>query len=212
MIVSHSETNLRLTECVDRALKVTRFTKHTGLKPTPFALHHARNPRTELTKMIEDGVVLLWLNFLFPNFLFQRGRKAKISFLYGARWGRRHTSVSSWWQKRKPRNTRYRYNRKKTLVSQYLFKFVEKNYEKFLEGKFQQKIQTTVNRSGHTVTTESGQSLHREHISVLIVFKTTRRKNEHWKSPRRIIDIANEMLMENTFSGKRYSGTYWLEC
>ena len=49
------EDNLCLTECVNRALKVMRFTIHTGLKITPFELHHCTKPRTELTNLVEDG-------------------------------------------------------------------------------------------------------------------------------------------------------------
>ena len=32
-----------------------RFTIHTGLKLTPFELHHGRKPRTELTNLVKDG-------------------------------------------------------------------------------------------------------------------------------------------------------------
>ena len=32
-----------------------RFTKHTGLKLTPFELHHGRKPRIELTNLVKDG-------------------------------------------------------------------------------------------------------------------------------------------------------------
>ena len=32
-----------------------RFTIHTGMKVTPFELHHGRKPRTELTNIIKDG-------------------------------------------------------------------------------------------------------------------------------------------------------------
>ena len=50
-IVAKLEDNLCLTECVKRALKVMRFTIHTGIKLTPFELHHGRKPRTELTNL-----------------------------------------------------------------------------------------------------------------------------------------------------------------
>ena len=36
-----------------------RFTKHTGLKRTPFELHHGKNPRTELTTIVEEGKMYL---------------------------------------------------------------------------------------------------------------------------------------------------------
>ena len=55
LIVANLEDNLCLTECVNRALKVMRFTIHTGLKLTPFELHHGRKPRTELTNLGKDG-------------------------------------------------------------------------------------------------------------------------------------------------------------
>ena len=32
-----------------------RFTIHTGLKLTPFELHHGRKPRTELTNLVKVG-------------------------------------------------------------------------------------------------------------------------------------------------------------
>ena len=31
-----------------------RFTRHTGLKVSPFELHHGRKPRTELTNIVKD--------------------------------------------------------------------------------------------------------------------------------------------------------------
>ena len=49
------EDGNNLTESVNRALRVMRFRIHTGLKKTPFELHHGRKPRTELTSIIKDG-------------------------------------------------------------------------------------------------------------------------------------------------------------
>ena len=67
--------------------------------------------------------------------------------------------------------------KKKNSVSEYPFKFVEKNYKrKSLEGKFQKKIQTAVNGTEHTVTTESGIIIHRKHTSGPIVFHTEKKK------------------------------------
>ena len=36
-----------------------RFTIHTGLKRTPFELHHGRKPRTKVTNIIKDGKTYL---------------------------------------------------------------------------------------------------------------------------------------------------------
>ena len=55
VILANLEDNLRLTECENRALKVIRFRIHTGLKLTPFELHHGRKPRTQLTNLVKDG-------------------------------------------------------------------------------------------------------------------------------------------------------------
>ena len=59
LLLANLEDNLCLTECVNRALKVMRFTIHTGLKLTLFELHHGRKPRTELTNLVKDGKSIL---------------------------------------------------------------------------------------------------------------------------------------------------------
>ena len=56
---ANMENGKNLTESVNQALRVMRFTVHTGLKKTPFELHHGRKPRTELTNIIKDGKTYL---------------------------------------------------------------------------------------------------------------------------------------------------------
>ena len=71
LILANMEDGNNLTESVNRALRVMRFTIHTGLKKTPFELHHGRKPRTELTNIINDGKSFLsdWseLSISAPN-------------------------------------------------------------------------------------------------------------------------------------------------
>ena len=55
LLIANMEDNTSLTKSVNRALHVMRFTIHTGLKLTPFELHHGRKPRTELTNIVRDG-------------------------------------------------------------------------------------------------------------------------------------------------------------
>ena len=59
-----------LTESVNRAPKVMRFTIH-GTEKTPFEIHHCRKPRTKLINLIKDGnsFVSDWseLSILAPN-------------------------------------------------------------------------------------------------------------------------------------------------
>ena len=47
LIIAKLEDGKNSTESINRALRVMRFTIHTGLKITPFELHHSRKPRTE---------------------------------------------------------------------------------------------------------------------------------------------------------------------
>ena len=155
--LANLEDNLCLTECVNRALKVMRFTIHTGLKLTPFELHHGRKPRTELTNLVKDG-------------------KSFVSD-----W----TELSVLAEK-KPKIPIYVSRNEEGDVTNYLvmaktgefpFKFVEKNYNrKSLEGKFQTKIQTAISGTEHTITTDCGRVKHRKHISGPLVFQTEKKK------------------------------------
>ena len=44
LLFANPEDMIGLTESINRALRVIRFTKHTGLKVSPFELHHGRKP------------------------------------------------------------------------------------------------------------------------------------------------------------------------
>ena len=55
LIIANLGDSISLTEGVIQALRVVQFTIHTGLKLTPFELHHGRNPRTELPNIVKDG-------------------------------------------------------------------------------------------------------------------------------------------------------------
>ena len=64
--------------------------------------------------------------------------------------------------------------KKKNSVSDFLFKFVEKNYHrKSLDGKFPTKIQTAISGTEHTITTDCGKVIH---ISGPLVFQTEKKK------------------------------------
>ena len=58
-MLTNLEEGIELNESINQALRVMRFTIHTGLKRTPFELHHGRKPRTELTNIIKDGKTYL---------------------------------------------------------------------------------------------------------------------------------------------------------
>ena len=71
LIITNLEDGKNVTESLNRALRVMRFTIHTVLKSTPFELHHGRKPRTELTNIIKDGKTFLsnWseMNIFAPS-------------------------------------------------------------------------------------------------------------------------------------------------
>ena len=146
------EDELCLTECVNRALKVMRFTIHTGLKLTPFELHHGRKPRTELTNLVKDGKSFLsdWteLSVLaekkpkIPIYVSRNEEGDVTNYLVMAKTKAEEKAVD-----KQPK--------KKNSVSEFPFKFVEKNYNRIsLEGKFQTKIQTAISGTEHTITTD----------------------------------------------------------
>ena len=55
LIIGNLEHKIGLTESINRALRAMRFTVHTGLEVSPFELHHDRNPRTQLTNIIQNN-------------------------------------------------------------------------------------------------------------------------------------------------------------
>ena len=55
LINTHLEDKIGFTESVNRTPRITQFTTNTGLKVSPFELHHGRKPRTELTNIVKDN-------------------------------------------------------------------------------------------------------------------------------------------------------------
>ena len=168
LIVADLEYNLCLTEWVNRSLKVMRFTIHTRLKLTPFELHHGRKSRTELTNLVKDGKSFLsdWTELSVSA-----ERKPKVPIYVSRDEEGDVTNYLVMAKTKAEENAVYKQPKKKNSVSENPFKFVEKNYNrKSLERKFQKKVQTAVNGTEHTVTTDSGKIIHRKHISGPIVF------------------------------------------
>ena len=105
------------------------FTKHTGLKRTPFELHHGRNPGTELTNTVEDGKAYHSEGPKIPN---SAPNKPKIPFYVGrdADWElTNHMVMVKTKTEEKQANEGQKSPREKASVG-YLSKFVEKNHYK----------------------------------------------------------------------------------
>ena len=145
------EDGNNLTESLNRALRVRLFTIHTGLKKTPFELHHDRKPRTELTNITKDGKSFLsnWseLSISAPNWPkipTYVGRDADgeiINHMVMARTKTEERQLAAETKSPKKRNS-----------VRYPFKFLEKRHNrKSLEGRFQSKIQTAISGTANTV-------------------------------------------------------------
>ena len=165
LVLTNMEDGKNLTESVNRALRVMRFTVHIGLKKTPFELHHGRKPRTELTNIVKDGKTFLsdWSELsisapIRPKIPIYVGRDGEGEITNHIIMARNKTE-----EKRLAEGPKS--PKKKNSVS-YPFKFREKNHnKKSLEGKFQKKIQTAISGTENTVKTDTGKTISRKFIS-----------------------------------------------
>ena len=188
-MLANLEEGTGLTESVNRALRVMRFTIHTGLKRTPFELHHGRKPRTELTNIIKDGKTYIsdWseISVSAPN-------KPKIPIYVGSDADgeiTNHMVMARTKTEERQANEGPKLPKKKTSVS-YPFTFVEKNHnKKSLERKFQNKIQTAIDGTENTVKTNTGKVIHRNFISGPL-FQTEKKSRKDTSLVNAEIDLA----------------------
>ena len=165
LIIANMEDGLCLTESVNRALRVMRFTIHTGLKITPFELHHGRKPRTELTNIVKDGKTYLsnWSEMSIsapdrPKIPIYVGRDAEGEIT-------NHIVMAKTKTEEKQSGENAKSPKKKNSV-RCPFSFVEKNHnKKSLEGRFQNKIQTAISGTENTLKADTGKVINRKFIS-----------------------------------------------
>ena len=55
LFIADQLDKIGLTESINQALTVMRFTMHNGHEVNPFELHHGKKPGTELTNIIKDS-------------------------------------------------------------------------------------------------------------------------------------------------------------
>ena len=165
LILANMEDGKKLTESVNRALRVMRFTLHTGLKKTPFELHHGQKPKTELSNIIKDGKSFLsnWSDISIsapnrPKIPIYVGRDADgeiTNHIALARTKTEERQLAAETKSPKKRNS-----------VRYPFKFLEKRHNrKSLEGIFQSKTQTAISGTENTVKTDTGRIIHQKFIS-----------------------------------------------
>ena len=127
LIIANIEDNLCLTECVNRALHVMRYTIHTGQKITPFKLHHGRKPRTELTNLMKTGKSFLsnW-----SEMYISANSRPKIPLRYQKRRRGGIEPHCNGPYKNEKKTLAEKSPKKKNSVSNYPFRFFEKNHIK----------------------------------------------------------------------------------
>ena len=179
LIIANIEDDLCLTECVNRALHVMRFTIHTGQKIMPFELHYGRKPRTELTNLMKTGKSFLsnWSEMSIsanhrpkiPIYVTRNGDGEVSNHIVMAR-----TKAEEKAQAEKSPKT-------KNSVSNYPFQFFEKNHnKKSLEGRFQKHLQTAVKGTEHTVTTDTGKKFTENLFRIRLYFR--KKEKQHQRS------------------------------
>ena len=139
LIIANMEDGLCLTESVNRALRVVRFTIHTGLKITPFELHHGRKPRTKLKDIVKDAKTYL-SNWSEMTILALDGRKIPIYVGRDAEGEiTNHIIMAKTKNEGKQSGESTKSPKKKNSVG-YPFSFIEKNHNTYsLEGRFQNR-------------------------------------------------------------------------
>ena len=160
-ILANMEDGNNSTESVNRALRVMRFTIHTGLNKTPFELHNGRKPRTKLTNIIKDGKSFLsdWseLSISAPN-------RPKIPVYVGRdAHGEitNHIVMARTKTEERQLAAETKSPKKKRSSVRYPFKIFEKRHNrKSLEGRFKPKIQTAISGTENTVKTDTGKIIH----------------------------------------------------
>ena len=151
-----------------------QFTVHTGLKKTPFELHHGRKPITELTNIVKEGKTFLsdWSELsisapIRPKIPIYVGRDGEGEITNHIIMARNKTEEKNLAEGPK--------SLKKTNSVIYPFKLWEKNHnKKSLEGKFQKKKQTAISGTENTVKTNTGKIISRKFISGQL-FQTERK-------------------------------------
>ena len=177
--LANMEDGNNLTERVNRALRVMRFTIHTGLKKTPFELHHGRKPRTELTNIIKDGSSFLsdWseLSISAPN-------RPKIPIYVGRDADgeiTNHMVMARTKTEERQLAAETKSPKKMRSAVRYPFKFFEKRHDrKCSEGRFQPKIQTAISGTENTVKTDTAKIIHRKFISSPLFQSEKRHRRE----------------------------------
>ena len=162
--IANSEEEIGFKESVSRALRVMPFSLYSGLKVSPFEIHHGRKRTTEKTNILKDNTSYLcdWKTMKVPippkqiPIHVARNEKGEVTdHVIMAKKRKFPCSSSHKSPKRKP-------IRPVSGNFQYLYTFLEKrNHKKSLEGMYKEQQRNTIDGTEHTIRTTDKKILHR---------------------------------------------------
>ena len=154
-----------------------RFTKHTGLKITPFGIHQAATKnRTNECNLNRKSFVSKFVG----NVCFSKKPTEGTNLRYQKR-RRRGSHIFMARTKNDKRALAEKSRKKRNSVSQYPFHFFEKNHHmKSLEGRFQKSLQTAIKGTEHTVTTDTGKTF--TGILFRVLLHSRKKEKQHRRS------------------------------
>ena len=170
LIKANLEDTQNLRESLNKALYVLRFTfTHTEMKKNPFEQHFGRKPRTKLSNLknaisvdCKELSVYITRNStgeITDHLVMSKKKNNDPKYRRGM----------TFTQNKKPSNT---VSNEKN--HNYPFTFYEKAHTKnSLGSKFENKQQTAISGTKHTITTDKNKTIHRKLISNPIPFHNT---------------------------------------
>ena len=169
------------TESVNWALRVMRFTIHTGLKVSPSELHHGRKPRSEYTNIVKDNKSYLsdWKTMnvsvplkQIPNYVARNERREVTDCIKMTTKKKIACCSSHKSPKRKPTRPVSRNFQYNDFVSG-----GRRNQKKSLEGKYKEQPKIAIDGTEDTVRTTDNEVLHRKLMSTSLNFQRSQKKD-----------------------------------
>ena len=146
LMLTNLKDNKSMNESLDLALEVMRMTPHTRLKKSAFELHFGRKPNTEINNLLGNNL--------------NKCISAQPDTLQVYSFTNSEITADILPMKQARRTA------KDPVSKEYPFQFLEKNHSKGkFDSKYQEKPQTAISGTNHTVTTQDNRIIHRKLIS-----------------------------------------------
>ena len=165
LMLTNLNDNKSMNESLDLALEVMRMTPHTRLKKSAFELHFGRKPNTEISNLLGNNSNNCISAHPDTLQVYSFTNSELTADILPMKQSRRSTI--------------------NPVSKEYPFQFLEKNHSKGkFDSKYQQKVQTAISGTNHTVTTQDNRIIHRKLISKPLK-NSFQEKSKRGKGPRR---------------------------